>query len=239
MKLASVLPGRQEVPGTGRNFASAIATRLRNDIVSGRRPPGARLSLEELKGDFGVSLSPLREALARLVTEGFAVNEDKKGFKVAPVSRENLLEVAKLQSALEPMALRESIRHGGRDWEDGIVLTHHRLSRHERPEQKDGSGVDEWEEYHREFHLALLAACGMPLALMLCDSLQHFSARYRRLFLAYQPFDRDVAQEHRTLVDATLDRKEDLAAEILAEHIERTARNILSALDAGAVAAAS
>ncbi|WP_243724642.1 MULTISPECIES: GntR family transcriptional regulator [unclassified Pigmentiphaga] len=239
MKLASVWPAGQPAPSTGQNFASTIATRLRNDIVSGRRPPGARLSIEELKGDFGVSLSPLREALARLATEGFVVNEDKKGFKVAPVSRENLLEVAKLQSTLEPMALRESIRHGNRDWEDGIVLTHHRLSRYERPEQKDGGGVDEWEAHHREFHLALLAACRMPLALMVCDSLQHFSARYRRLFLAYKPFDRDVAQEHRSLVDATLDRKEDLAAEILAEHIERTARNILAALDAGGVAAAS
>jgi len=239
MKLALGLPAKPSATGTGQNFASSIATRLRNDIVSGRRPPGARLSIEELRGDFGVSLSPLREALARLATEGFVVNEDKKGFRVAPVSRENLAEVAKLQATLEPMALRESIRHGDNAWEESVVLTHHRLMRYERPERKEGGDVDEWEAHHRGFHLALISACRMPMVLSICESLQYFSARYRRLFLAYQPFDRDVRGEHQALVEAVLDRSEDDAAELLCTHIERTARNIMDALDAGAVAAAA
>ncbi len=220
----------------GQNFANVIATRLRNDIASGRRPPGTKLSIEVLKTEFGVSLSPLREALARLATEGFVINEDKKGFRVAPVSRENLEEVARLQATLEPMALRESIRNGDNAWEEGVVLTHHRLMRYERPEHKEGRDVDEWEAHHRGFHLALISACRMPMVLSICESLQYFSARYRRLFLAYQPFDRDVPGEHQALVEATLDRHEDKAAELLGIHIERTARNIMAALDAGAVA---
>ncbi len=234
MRLASAPPTRFIDSEIAQNFASAIATRLRNDIVSGRRLPGSKLSIEELKGDFGVSLSPLREALARLATEGFVVNEDKKGFRVSPVSRENLGEVARLQSTLEPMALREAIRNGDRQWEEGVVLAHHRLSRYERPEHKDGGGVDEWEAHHREFHLALIAACKMPLLLVICESLQHFSARYRRLFLAYKPFDQDVATEHQALVDAALDRNEDVAAQLLGQHIDRTANNILLALDGAA-----
>ena len=232
MKVAAQIPSN--VAGFsegGQNLANAIATRLRTDIVSGRRPPGSKLSIDELKGDFGVSLSPLREALARLATEGFVVNEDKKGFRVAPVSRENLEEVARLQSTLEPMALRESIRRGDTAWEEAVVLTHHRLSRYERPERKEGRDVDEWEAHHRGFHLALISACGMPLLLLMCESLQHFSARYRRLFLAYKPFDNDVPNEHQKMVDAILDRNEDLAAELLREHIERTAHNILQVLE--------
>lgn len=215
---------------SGQNLANSIATRLRTDIVSGRRPPGAKLSIDELKGDFGVSLSPLREALARLAAEGFVVNEDKKGFRVAPVSRENLEEIAALQATLEPMAVRESVRRGDTRWEESVVLAHHRLVRYERPEHKDGSGVDEWEAHHRNFHLALLAACGMPMLVSMCESLQHFSARYRRLFLAYRPFDRDVAAEHHAMLDAVLNRQADAAHELLKQHIERTARNILAVL---------
>lgn len=223
----------------GQNFASLIATRLRNDIASGRRPPGTKLSIDVLKIEFGVSLSPLREALARLATEGFVVNEDKKGFRVAPVSRANLAEVARLQATLEPMALRESIRHGDNAWEESVVLTHHRLMRYERPERKAGRDVDEWEAHHRGFHLALISACGMPMVRGICESLQYFSARYRRLFLAYQPFDRDVPGEHQALVAAVLDRNENEAAELLQTHIERTARNIMAALEAGAAALAT
>lgn len=226
----STQPKTLDLAEAGQNLANSIATRLRTDIVSGRRPPGTKLSIDELKGDFGVSLSPLREALARLAAEGFVVNEDKKGFKVSPVSRENHEEVATLQASFEPMALRESIRRGDARWEETVILTHHRLTRYERPERKDGSGVDAWEEQHRTFHLALIGACGMPLLLNFCESLQHFSARYRRLFLAYRPFDRNVGDEHQAIVDAALDRRSDLAARLLREHIERTAKNITEAL---------
>ena len=228
----SAQPKLLDLAEAGQNLANSIATRLRTDIVSGRRPPGSKLSIDEIKGDFGVSLSPLREALARLAAEGFVVNEDKKGFKVSPVSRENHEEIAKLQATLEPMALAESIRLGDSRWEESVVLAHHRLTRHERPERKDGGGVDEWEAQHRSFHLALIGACDMPLLINFCESLQHFSARYRRLFLAHRPFDRNVGDEHQAMMDAAIDRKADLAATLLREHIERTARNITGELEA-------
>lgn len=220
----------QNAKERGQNLANSITTRLRTDIVSGRRPPGSKLSIDRLKGDFGVSLSPLREALARLAAEGFIVNEDKKGFRVEPVSRANLEEIATLQATLEPMAVRESLQRGDTRWEELVVLAHHRLVRHERPEHKDGGGVDEWEARHRDFHLALLAACGMPMLVSMCESLQHFSARYRRLFLGYRPFDREVAAEHRAILGAVLNRQAGTAHDLLKQHIERTARNILDVL---------
>lgn len=226
----SAQPKLLDLAEAGQNLANSIATRLRTDIVSGRRPPGSKLSIDELKGDFGVSLSPLREALARLAAEGFVVNEDKKGFRVSPVSRENHEEVARLQATLEPMALRESIRLGDARWEESVILAHHRLARHERPERKAGGDVDEWESQHRGFHLALIGACAMPLLVSFCESLQHFSARYRRLFLAHRSFDPDVGEEHKAMVEAALDRRADAAASLLREHIERTARNITGEL---------
>src|SRR5512146_1702424 len=100
----NVVLGIVEIGEAGRNLAGSLATRLRTDIVSGVLGPGAKLSIDELRSRYGVSLSPLREALSRLAAEGFVVLEDKKGFRVAPVSRDNCREVARLQDLLETQA---------------------------------------------------------------------------------------------------------------------------------------
>lgn len=214
----------------GRNLAGALATRVRDDIVCGDLRPGTRLSIDELRNRYGVSLSPLREALSRLSAEGFLVLEDKKGFRVAPVSRANCLEVAQLQEMLETKALAEAIARGDQAWEEEIVASYHGLSRLERAERKDGADVDDWEQRHRRFHAALIAACDMPLFLTLCASLHDFSARYRRLFLASHTFDEDVPGEHRAMMEAALNRKPTDACRVLAKHFERTAQNILHAI---------
>lgn len=223
-----------EIGEAGRNLAGSLATRLRTDIVAGALGPGVKLSIDELRSRYGVSLSPLREALSRLAAEGFVVLEDKKGFRVAPVSRDNCREVARLQELLETQALTESIARGDAAWEEQVVAAYHSLSRLERSERKDGAGVDAWEQQHRRFHGALIAACGMPLLLTLCAQLHDFSARYRRLFLASHAFDADVPGEHEAIMDAALDRKPEEACRLVAVHFERTACNILAALDQGA-----
>jgi DNA-binding GntR family transcriptional regulator len=234
----NVALGIVEISEAGRNLAGSLATRLRTDIVSGVLGPGAKLSIDELRSRYGVSLSPLREALSRLAAEGFVVLEDKKGFRVAPVSRDNCREVARLQELLETQALTESIARGDALWEEQVVAAYHSLSRLERSERKDGAGVDAWEQQHRRFHGALIAACGMPLLLTLCAQLHDFAARYRRLFLASHAFDADVPGEHKAIMDAALDRRPDEACRLVATHFERTARNILAALDESSALAA-
>lgn len=228
---ANALPKAIDIGEAGKNLAGSLATQLRNDIVSGALHPGTKLSVDELRTRYGVSLSPVREALSRLSAEGFVVLEDKKGFRVSPVSRDNCLEVAKLQELLEARALRESIALGDAVWEEQVVAAYHSLSRLEQSGRKDGAGVDVWEHRHRRFHAALISACGMPLLLTFCAALHDFAARYRRLFLASHPFDPGVPGEHKTIMEATLERRPDEACRLMAVHFERTARNILDALD--------
>lgn len=231
----NLLPDAADIAEAGRNLAGSLATQLRTDIVAGALRPGTKLSIDELRLRYGVSLSPLREALSRLATEGFVVLEDKKGFRVAPVSRDNCLEVARLQQLAEPYALGQAIARGDAAWEEQIVAAYHSLSRLERSERKDGSGVDAWEQQHRRFHAALVGACGMPLLRTLCASLHDFAARYRRLFLASHPLDPGVAGEHQAIMQAALDRQPEEACRLLTIHVERTAQNILEALDDDAV----
>lgn len=214
---------------SSQTLATSIATRLREEITSGRIPPGDKLHIDDLRATYGVSLSPMREALSRLSAEGFVVMENQRGYRVAPISENNLREVTKLRSQIESFALRESISVGNDQWESEIVASHYRLSKIEKAQPAAGRLV-EWEAAHREVHQKLLSACNMPLLLQFCATLHDLSDRYRRLFLEDRPIDRDVSKEHSDIVSATLERRADDACALLRTHIERTGNNVLVAL---------
>ena len=78
---------------SGVTLAGTLAERLREEITGGRLTPGTKLHLEDLKETFGVSLSPLREALSRLSGEGFVVMQGQRGYSVAPISEAVLRDV--------------------------------------------------------------------------------------------------------------------------------------------------
>lgn len=217
------------VDSGGQTLSTTIAARLRARITSGEIPPGEKLHLDDLRSSFGVSLSPLREALSRLSAEGFVVMEDQRGYRVAPVSQRNLQEVTKLRSEIECFALRESIAAGDDQWESEVVASQYRLSKIERSASAS-TRLAEWESAHRELHQKLLSACRMPLLLQFCATLHDLNDRYRRLFLEDHPIDRDVSREHDAIVAATLERHTDEACALLRQHIERTGRNVMTAL---------
>jgi len=230
----AAIPPHAFEEGSGGTLAESLYDRLRGAILGGRLLPGARLRLDELKAQFGVSLSPLREALSRLAAEGFVVSESQRGFAVAPVSRAMFEDVIRLRTELEGMALRDSISRGGEEWEIGVVAALHRLRKLES-QRGASEGMGAWEQRHREFHLALIGACESPLLLQFCATLRDLNDRYRRLFLANYALDRNVADEHQGIADAALARDAGLAGRLLREHVQRTARNVFMVLDAAKV----
>ncbi|MCD6074021.1 MAG: hypothetical protein K0Q70_904, partial [Rhodospirillales bacterium] len=76
-------------------LASTVFDRLRQDVLNGVLRPNEKLRIESLRQRYDVGASPVREALNRLVSEGLVLLEDQKGFRVAPVSREELHEIAR------------------------------------------------------------------------------------------------------------------------------------------------
>ncbi len=214
---------------SGGTLATAICDRIRGDILSGRRGPGAKIRLEDLKSEFGVSWSPIREALSRLAAEGLVLAEEQRGYRVAPASQADLTEVLKLRVLLETMALRAAIEKGDDAWEAEVLAAHHRLGKLE-DRRGDAPDTERWESWHRTFHEALIRACESPILLQFCRLLHDMNDRYRRVFLSAHAFDRDVAGEHRAIVDATLARDADRAGRLLQAHIERTGRNILRSM---------
>ena len=214
-------------------LSSTLVGRLRSAIMRGDLMPGTRLNLDRMRASLGVSLSPLREALCRLENDGLVTIVDQRGYRVTPVSAENLAEVIRLRVELEGMALKEAMQQGDVAWEGRVLATLHQLGRCKRSAPSSIEEQETWEIAHRAFHAELIAACRMPLLRQFCATLHDQSDRYRRIFLKTHAPDRNVADEHAAIADAVIKRRVRAASTMLRGHIERTGRNIQAALSSG------
>ncbi|MCR9135854.1 MAG: GntR family transcriptional regulator [Alphaproteobacteria bacterium] len=209
-------------------IGSATYQRIKRDIIFGELAPGAKLKLEALRESYDASMSTLRETLSRLSSEGFVSAEEQRGFFVTPVSRSDLIEIAKLRVLLECHALKLSIENGDTDWEGNLVAAHHKLH---LMEQKMAAGEDDqkeaWKRYDWEFHLAMIAACGSANLLSLHSILYDKYLRYQMLVLTYR--GDEAVGEHRRMFDAALARDTDLAVSWLRTHIEKGLEHTLAA----------
>ena len=218
-------------PAIAAPLAEIAYQALRGKVLRCEFEPGEKLKIEALQRDHGLSSSPLREALNRLVTEGLVVNDERRGFFASPVSVADLRDVTRLRLMLDSEALSESMRAGGDDWEARIVSAQHGLAKIEA--RSDGSPLTlnaEWSIRHRQFHLALLAATSSPKLAALCASLFDQAERYRRLSMRYRKEPRHKAAEHRRIMDAVLARDQTAALELARDHIRRTADNVEAAM---------
>src|SRR5690606_16373367 len=192
--------------------------RIRSDIIFGRLAPGEKLRLERLRSLYSTSVSTLREVLYRLFSEGLVAAEGQRGFEVAGISAANFREVAAMRNLLEGHALRESFAAGDIDWEGRVVSAYHKLSRLEtRMLQGEQDQTMQWKNYDREFHGALISACGSKALL---DTYAVIFDQFLRYQILTVIFRGDVAaQEHKALLQCALERDADRALEILDRHI--------------------
>jgi DNA-binding GntR family transcriptional regulator len=217
------------VDGRKNTMATQLADRLREAIVSGQLEAGSKINLSRARTTFDVSLSPLREALARLIADGLVEFEDNRGYRVAPVSLSNLEEVTRLREEFEILALREAMRAGTPDWERDVMRAVHRLNRTVRDASQPQT-LELWERYHRDFHLKLISGCKMPVLLSFCSILLYLNDRYRRTFLRATSGDRNVNTEHSEIAQGAVARDFEYACDRLHEHIHRTGKNLHSYL---------
>jgi DNA-binding GntR family transcriptional regulator len=207
--------------------ATAVYERLRRDILNGSLKPGQKLLIDLVSDRYGAGLNPVREALNRLSSEGLVERKDQRGFFVPPVSIEGWRDLVKTRCWLESKALEEAIANGDRAWEERIVITFHHLSRTPWKRSDDAATTNpDWEERHREFHLALLSACGSAILVEICGELMDQAQRYRFISVASTHPYRDTVEEHRRIMEAALDRQTRTAVERLVEHYQTTLRHI-------------
>ncbi len=193
--------------------------RLIADIVAGARGPGEKLRIERLKQQYGIGASPLREALARLTAQGFVTNESRKGFRVAPMSQEDLEEITRVRQMIEIDAFRRAIEFGDSEWEIGLVSAFTRLKIVAKRHALDDFASPDLSRAHREFHRALIAACRSPRLLQLQGVLYEQAQRYRHLTFKNMNDVNHFIGRHEPLVEAAVTRDADAGTAALSAHL--------------------
>ncbi len=212
-------------PRRKETISSRISALLRDAILCGDLAPGSKINLDRLRERYDISISPLREAVSRLVADGLVEFEDQRGYRVVPVSLENLTEVTRLRVEFEVLALRTSIERGDLDWESDVIRAHHLLTRADRDDTRPDK-MEVWEAAHSEFHMALIQGCGMPILLTFCSVLHKMNDRYRRLYLPRDLSGRDVQAEHEEIAMAATAHDTDRACAALRAHILKTGESL-------------
>jgi DNA-binding GntR family transcriptional regulator len=219
----------RDVPGS--SLTQTAYERLRADLLGCRLRPGDRLHIGDLCKALGVGLSGVREALSRLTAEGLVVAEPQRGFRAAPISPDELRDLTAVRTEIETMCLRRAIAVGDVGWEERLLAAHHRLSRMPERDPLGANRVSEaWAEAHAAYHAALVAGCDSPWLLRLRDTLYAQSERYRRLSVPLARAERDLAREHREIMEAALARDADGACALLGAHFALTSTIVLEAL---------
>jgi len=150
------------------NLAEEVGHLVRDMIVDGRLPPGERINEVRLSARIGVSRTPLREALARLVNEGALRDVPRRGFFVCPLTEEEVRAIYPMRAILDPAALRL-----------GGIPSAERVARLRSLNRQLAACTDPSEAVHLDdkLHLELVTDC--PNA-ELIKLIRHFMWRTRR-----------------------------------------------------------
>lgn len=207
----------------GVTLATLVHRQLREDILAGHLAPDTRLRVQAVAERYNAGTSPVREALNRLLSEGLVEQRDQRGFIVAPVSLEDLRELVRTRCAVESMAFAQSIDARTVQWEEGIVLAVHRLSR--VPHFVDDKINPAWEGPHAAFHDALIANCGSRHLRRICSELRDQADRYRNLAsVVYK--ERMAEAEHQAMARAAIDGHKAEAVDLLTDHLKKTLETV-------------
>ncbi len=210
--------GSRETSATRAAYLS-----LREMILVGDLPAGKKLKIEQLRNMLNVGASPVREALSLLTSDMLVERIDQRGFRAAPASLANFEEILSLRSTLEDMALRQSIARATPEWEERLVLSHHKMKRLTR--------TATFEDAHKSFHMALLSNAESPMLERFCSQLYDLNIRYRYLAAggaSYQ--NRDIAAEHEDIFDAAVQGDANAASAALLSHYRLTGEYLTTQL---------
>ncbi len=225
--VAGALAGDPQNGLEPRTLIERTYNRLRDDIIEGRLAPDEKLRVEHLRQRYQVGAGTLREAVTRLVSDALVVAEGQRGFRVAPITLPDLIDLTELRLHIEIDALRKSIKAGDAAWRARVGRAFEELSGYEqplRPEQRPA-----WELLNTQFHESLLSAHVSLWTVKLLRMLARHSERYRRYAMHLPGNRRDVHAEHEELFEFSIAGKEARAALALESHVRATTDLLIQA----------
>lgn len=209
-----------------KSMQMTIKEQLIREIISGRLAPGTRLIQADLAHQFGVSLTPIREGLRELCSEGLADIDPFVGVTVHKPTLDSLREVYEMRSALEPLTIPRS----------GWRLSADQLARAAKLIEQMDQEVDRanWTAANRVYHNLLRSNSRNQRALVTLERLENLSDMYVSLSIGIRD---DANTEHREMLEAHRSGKREAVLRLTALHLRRTYEACVAWLEqVGAVA---
>ena len=202
---------------------------LRTAILKGELKPGERLMELQLAAKLGVSRTPIREAIRMLEQEGLAKTIPRKGAEVAKMTEKDMMDVLKVRTALEELAVVTSC-----DLITDKELEQARDAMERFEACTKGSDVVEMAKIDMEFHDIINQASDNPKLMGILKNLKEQIYRYRVEYLKDSSSYKRLIKEHRQLYEAISAGDKEAAAACLRKHLhnqEETVKKIIEEQD--------
>lgn len=201
------------------SLRETVAHALRAAVISGEMEPGVVYSAPTLSARFGVSPTPVREAMLDLAKEGLVISVPNKGFRVTEVSGTDLDNITELRLLIEPPTVRKVAKHI--PVEDFDTL--YRLAK-DIVDHASAGNLIEYVDADRLFHIELLKYSGNPRLVETISSLRAQTRLYGLAALVDRGVLTESAKEHLELVDLLKNRDGRAAERLMRQHIAHVRR---------------
>ncbi|MBL1098304.1 GntR family transcriptional regulator [Streptomyces coffeae] len=216
----------QDLPPARQALSDSVYEDIKAMVMDHEITPGARVSIEALARVLKVSPTPIREALARLESDGLVVKRTRSGYRTTELlTRQGLEELFEMRQLLEPRAAALAAVNASEAQLDDIERIAEEMQSHPGTAGRYAAYRD-FAALDQRFHDVIAQASHRPL---LADAVErlHSHLHIFRLSSVLGADDPTLA-EHQRVVHAILRRSPDRAAEAMAEHLSRSLQRQLS-----------
>jgi DNA-binding GntR family transcriptional regulator len=176
--------------------------------------PGGWIDEQALASEYGISRTPLREALKVLAAEGLVVLKPRRGCYVTQLSEQDIDEVFPVMALLEGRVAEEAARRVTSADFAHLAAIHEELERHAA-----ANDADRFFEANQRFHAALQDIAGNRYLAQLIDDARKVIKLTRRDSLRLEGRLKQSLAEHRAILDALRLKDADLAGQRMRDHL--------------------
>lgn len=195
------------------SLKTEIAQQIRQMVFTGEMVPGAKIDQDALAVEFGVSKLPIRESLITLDSEGLVVNEPRRGWYVAEIAPEDILDHYRILAYVSGLMAGRAAERLDDAKRDRLAELHLRMS------PDDVGTPQQLEDLNFEFHWVVNSTTSSR---RLRSILRTFSeAIPARFFEIVHSWPEIAHEDHRRVLEGILDRDADAAQQAMTEHIYR------------------
>jgi DNA-binding GntR family transcriptional regulator len=209
------------------SLSEVVYRRLRTDILNGDLLPGQLLRQEEVARQFAVSRVPLREAMARLESEGLLILRPRRGYAVTSLDPSEIVEIFELRAVIEEHAGEVAARARTQDDIEAVGAL---LDQMKRLDPKSPTLFSDWSRCNYEFHGRLIDATRRTWLARTARTLRDTVEPFIRIEARMTGQVHDADGEHDAIFDALRAGDARGLAKLSRKHVENTAERLLSGL---------